>query len=134
MACNPGPASGWNDLKSWLAIPGPLQAQRNWFCGLQFRARHKRGGDRKKVGLDAALDVANASDDQLLAVDGALDELNTLDPQKAKIVELRFYGGLTIEEAAAVLNVSESTIAREWRLARAFLRASLEDEESMAKS
>ena len=89
------------------------------------RGREKRGGGRQKLPLDAALDVSHVSGEQMIAVDEALEELGRLDPQKAKIVELRFFGGLTAEEAAEVLNVSESTVAREWRLARAFLRATL---------
>jgi len=89
------------------------------------RAREKRGGGRRKLTLDAAIDIAHVSDDQLLAVDEALEELARLDPQKAKIVELRFFAGLTAEETSEILSVSGSTVAREWRLARAFLRATL---------
>jgi RNA polymerase sigma factor (TIGR02999 family) len=91
------------------------------------RARHKRGGGRERVTLDglATPAAAAADDEQLLAVHEALERLAQFDPQKARLVELRFFAGCSVEEVAQVLGVSESTVAREWRLARAWLQAQL---------
>lgn len=89
------------------------------------RSRAKRGGDRARADVDADLLPAPTADDRLLALDEALQRLATFDPAKAKLVELRFFGGLSVDEAARVLGVSPSTVARDWRVARAFLRAEL---------
>jgi len=86
------------------------------------RAREKRGGGRKRVPLDG-LDVAEPlADDELLELDEALARLARIDPTKARIVELRFFAGLTVQEIGTVLGASESTVRREWRMARAWLR------------
>ena len=88
-------------------------------------AADKRGGDVRKVPLDAATLIGPAVDVDLLALDEALTRLAALDPQQSRIVELRFFGGLTIEETAEVMNISPATIGREWRMARAWLSAEL---------
>lgn len=89
------------------------------------RSRHKRGGarDREHVKLDEQ--AAPVGDERLLALHEALERLAEFDPSKARLVELRFFAGCTVQEAAQVLGVSESTVAREWRLARAWLQAQL---------
>jgi len=85
------------------------------------RAAVKRGGDRSRVTLDeAALGGLGRAPD-VLAVDEALSALAELDRRKARVVELRFFGGLTIRETAAVLNLSPETVGREWRRAKAWL-------------
>ncbi len=93
------------------------------------RGREKRGGGRLQVPLEG-LDVADPfepfEDEELLALDDALAKLAAMDPTKARIVELRFFAGLSIEELVAAIGVSESTIRREWRLARAWLRTAME--------
>jgi len=95
------------------------------------RSRLKRGGGMKRVSLEGLPDdsptLSPHSDDQLLSVDRLLEELAAIDPRKARVVELRFFGGLTVEEVSAVLGVSASTIAREWRMARAWLRSELDE-------
>lgn len=103
------------------------------------RARLKRGEGRSRVGFEVALnevvDPASLADDRLVALDEALETLAAIDPPKARLVELRFFAGLTADEAAAALGVSASTAAREWRLARAWLHAQVEERvgaESMA--
>ncbi len=89
------------------------------------RARDKRGGGRVRVPLDG-LDVAEVfEDEELLVIDDALAKLAEMDPAKARLVELRFFAGLSIEELVSAMGVSESTIRREWRLARAWLRTQL---------
>lgn len=96
------------------------------------RRRDKRGGkDRHQVPLDesmAIIDPAHA--DRWETLDDALDRLSALSPRQTKIVELRYFGGLTIEETASVLNLSEKTIKRDWTAARAWLRRELSDDAS----
>ena len=85
----------------------------------------KRGEGVRCVSIDEAQDVAAANEMPILALDHALERLATLDGELAKIVELRAFGGLTIEEAAHVLGVSPSTAKRAWRTARAWLNREL---------
>jgi RNA polymerase sigma factor (TIGR02999 family) len=84
-------------------------------------ARDKRGGGLAKVSLNDALVVAADQAEHFIALDDALRVLERLDPQKGKIVELRYFGGLSVEEAAGVLNVSPRTVRREWQRAKAWL-------------
>jgi RNA polymerase sigma factor (TIGR02999 family) len=93
------------------------------------RARDKRGGGRQRVELDEAFVAGPQRDERLVALDEALDRLSELDPQKVRLLELRFFGGMTLDEAALALGVSQSTVVREWRLARAWLQAALEDDD-----
>lgn len=90
------------------------------------RSRLKRGGDRVRLNLDELDPAGPMRDDALLALDDALLELANHSPTSANIVELRFFAGMTIPELAKQMNVSESTIERDWRLARAWLRGELE--------
>ena len=89
------------------------------------KKRLKRGGEWQRISLGDAAETAPAEDADLLALDDALHSLAALDPQQSRIVELRYFGGLTIAETAEVLGVSHSTIEREWSLARAWLRREL---------
>ncbi len=92
-------------------------------------ARHrgfaKRGGDALCVTLDEALLSAREQGIEVLALDEALNGLARIDPRKSRMVELRYFGGLTSEETADVLGVSVDTVKRDWRLARAWLLAEL---------
>lgn len=81
----------------------------------------KRGGGARKLELDEALVVSQKKAAEVLALDDALKQLALIDPQQSRIVELRFFGGLTVEEAAEVLHVSPATIKREWGTAKAWL-------------
>jgi RNA polymerase sigma-70 factor, ECF subfamily len=87
------------------------------------RARHnvKRGGEVNPVSLDEAPDIAQGRDVSLVALDDALNSLAAIDPRKSKVVELRFFGGLSVEETAEVLRVSPDTVLRDWRLAKVWL-------------
>jgi RNA polymerase sigma factor (TIGR02999 family) len=87
------------------------------------RARNaeKRGQDYQKVSLDENLDKAVEREDDLIALDDALKILAEMDEQKSRIVELRFFGGLSVEETAEVLGVSAPTVKRQWRMAKAWL-------------
>ena len=96
----------------------------------QARARqsHKRGGGAQAVSLDAAPTVSPQSQTEVLAVDGALHALAKVDPRKSQVVELRFFGGLSVEETAVVLKVSPDTVVRDWKLAKAWLLRELSQE------
>jgi RNA polymerase sigma factor (TIGR02999 family) len=81
----------------------------------------KRGGGAEKLELNEALVVSQHKASEVIALDEALKELELIDPQQSRIVELRFFGGLTVEEAAEVMHVSPATIKREWSTAKAWL-------------
>jgi RNA polymerase sigma factor (TIGR02999 family) len=89
------------------------------------RDRLKRGGGALKVALDEAVDVADEEAAELVALDDALRSLAAFDERKARVVELRYFGGLTTEEAAEVLGVSPATVERDWSAARAWLMREL---------
>lgn len=84
-------------------------------------ASAKRGGGARKLELDEAMVVSQQKASEVIALDDALNQLALLDPQQSRVVELRFFGGLTVEEAAEVLQVSPATIKREWSTAKAWL-------------
>lgn len=89
------------------------------------KATDKRGGAAERIVLDEAISFSEEPDTDLLALDEALKILATFDEQQSRIVELRFFGGLTIEETAEVLKISPATIKREWTLAKAWLHKTL---------
>ena len=86
------------------------------------RDAQKRGGGRARVTLDEGLLAGDAQAVDLLAVDEALIRLASIDARQARLVELRFFGGLTVDECAEVLGVSPATVKRDWTLARAWLQ------------
>jgi RNA polymerase sigma factor (TIGR02999 family) len=81
----------------------------------------KRGSDFQKLSLDENIDVSGERAADIVALDDALRELAVIDEQKSRIVELRFFGGLSVEETAEVLGVSAPTVKRQWRMAKAWL-------------
>ena len=85
------------------------------------RRSDKRGSNPQRISLDEVTEVAEARAADLLALDEALQALSTIDPRKAQLVELRYFGGLTIEETANVLGVSTPTVERDWHTARIWL-------------
>ena len=85
----------------------------------------KRGGKAVQVSLSEAATVTTRKNPDLVALDDALNTLEKLDPRQARIVELRFFGGLSLEEAAEVVRVSVSTVRRDWRMAQAWLHQQL---------
>ena len=90
-------------------------------------SRQKRGGEQKKVSLDEAFVFSERQADELLAVDDSLNRLAEIDPRQARVVELRFFGGLSVEETGEVLGVSPKTIKRDWSVAKAWLYADLKE-------
>ena len=94
------------------------------------RKRVKRGSGATPVQIESADDVAGAAGltiPDVLALDRALTDLEAMDPQQGRVVELKFFGGLTAEEIAAVMNVSTRTVKREWSIARAWLYRALQE-------
>ena len=85
------------------------------------RLTEKRGGHFQRISLETAVNVLSEPSLDVLAVDDAMRELAEFDKRQCKIIELRFFGGLTIEETAAVLDISAATVKREWILAKAWL-------------
>ena len=89
------------------------------------RVRH--GGDRERVNLSDVEPTAESTSEQLLAMDEALERFSTLEPAKAELVKLRYFAGLTEEEAAAALGISRATASRYWNYARAWLISAVDD-------
>jgi RNA polymerase sigma-70 factor (ECF subfamily) len=94
------------------------------------RRSRKRGGSAPQVSLDEALVVSPERDTSLLALDEALKALAEIDARKGQVVELRFFGGFSVEETAGALNVSVETVHRDWRLAKSWLLRRLRGEDS----
>jgi RNA polymerase sigma-70 factor (ECF subfamily) len=91
------------------------------------RNRLKRGGDLVRVVFDDDLKLSTSKDADVLALEELLEELQKLDPRQAKIVEMRFFGGMTVPEVAEFFGLSTRTIENEWRMCRAWLRKRLEE-------
>jgi RNA polymerase sigma-70 factor (ECF subfamily) len=81
----------------------------------------KRGGDAQQVSLDEVMEFSKRRDADLVALDDALSALAAVDPRKSQVVELKFFGGLSVEETAEVLKVSPDTVLRDWKLAKVWL-------------
>ena len=124
-----GQESGWNNRSHFLSVAS--QAMRRILVDHARRQRSlKRGGQNEKVELnEAIIDSGGAATTvDLEALDRALAKLAALDPRHAKIVELRFFGGLEVVEAAEVLGISAATVKRDWQFAKAWLRRELAED------
>ena len=113
----------WRDRAHFFAMASRLM-RRVLVDAARARRAAKRGGGLR-VSLDRALKLASDEDVDLVALDMALDALANVDARKTQVVELRFFGGLTLKETADVLNVSEDTVARDWDFARTWLKREL---------
>jgi RNA polymerase sigma-70 factor, ECF subfamily len=89
------------------------------------KGAEKRGGELVKVSLSEALNRTDELTEDVVALNDVLETLEKIDGRKGRIVELRFFGGLTVEETAAVMEISPQTVAREWTFAKAWLRREL---------
>jgi RNA polymerase sigma factor (TIGR02999 family) len=113
----------WQDRTHFVAIAA-ISMRRLLVERARARGATKRGGDQVQVTLDEKLLAARSDTDEsvdLVALDRALDALATRDSQQARIVELRFFGGLSVEETADTLSISPATVKRHWTIAKAFL-------------
>jgi RNA polymerase sigma factor (TIGR02999 family) len=120
-------AINWQDRAHFYAICARLM-RRILIDFARSRNYQKRGGHSPHIELEEAVTVSAVVGSELLGVDEALKELAKLDPRKSEVVELRFFGGLTVEETAAALKVSPETVMRDWKLAKAWLLRELSDQ------
>jgi RNA polymerase sigma factor (TIGR02999 family) len=116
----------WRDRAHFFAISANLM-RRILVDYARSRGYKKRGGDLKKAPLDERVLVSSMPSPDLLELDDALNALAQFDARKARVVELRFFGGLDVDETAEVLKVSPDTVKRDWRLAKAWLLCELSD-------
>ena len=117
----------WQDRAHFFAVAS--QTMRHVLVDhARGRNRDKRGGGAQKVSLDEAISFSQGNEVDLLSLDEAMRELAAMDEQQSRIVELRFFGGLTVEETAVVLHISPATVKREWRIAKAWLHKRMSNE------
>ena len=114
----------WRNRAHFFAIAAQI-VRRILVNHARDRAAGKRGGGAQKLYLDDVAALSDHRPNELLALDDALNTLARLDPRKSRIVELRYFGGLGVEEVAEVLGLHPDTVTREWARARAFLRREL---------
>lgn len=110
----------WQDRAHFFAVSGQIM-RRILVDHARARLRDKRGGGVTMLVLNEAIDLPERRSFELVALDDALEGLAKLDPQQSRIVELRFFAGLSVEETAAALGVSRTTVNRDWVTARAWL-------------
>jgi RNA polymerase sigma factor (TIGR02999 family) len=110
----------WQNRAHFLAVAAKTM-RRILVESARRRHRHKRGGDVVLVALDQAPDIGQAKGADLVALSDALTTLATFDPRMSQVVELRFFGGLSVEETADVLSVSPETVMRDWKTAKVWL-------------
>ena len=115
----------WQDRAHFFAVCAQMM-RRILVSGARKRTAEKRGGGGVMVELNESIDGAPMRDDQMIVLDDALNALAKFDARKAKVVELRFFGGLSVQETGQVLKVSEQTVLRDWSLARTWLARELE--------
>jgi len=116
--------TSWQDRAHFFALCARAMRQ-ILIDHARARASEKRGGGQVALQLDEALAAAPAHEVNLLELDEALKRLEMLDPRKSQVVELRFFGGLNLEETAEALKVSTKTVQRDWDLAKAWLYGEL---------
>jgi len=123
------PKRSWQNRTHFVAAAAQLM-RRIMVDHARERRALKRGGGALKVSLDDAALVTERRSEELLALDEALQELAALDPRKSQIVELRYFGGMTIEETATFLKMSHRSVEREWTMAKAWLYRALSGKEA----
>jgi RNA polymerase sigma factor (TIGR02999 family) len=116
---------GWRDRVHFFAVAAEM-IRRILVDHARGRATAKRGGGRRRIDLEHEAIAGGELDLDLLALDDALDVLGELNERQRKLVEMRYFSGLTIEETAEVLGISPTTAKAEWRMARAWLRRRLD--------
>jgi RNA polymerase sigma-70 factor, ECF subfamily len=110
----------WQSRTHFLAVAAQCM-RRILVDAARARQSLKRGGDQARVELDAALTMADAPNMDLVALDEALTGLSRVDSRRGRVVELRFFAGLSVEQTAEVLDVSAETVMRDWKVAKAWL-------------
>jgi RNA polymerase sigma factor (TIGR02999 family) len=121
---------GWQDRVHFFAVSAQMM-RRILVDAARARGSAKRGGQVKRVNhstafnLDEIPDVSTGRDRELVAIDDALHTLAEMDPRKARVIELRFFGGVSVEETAEILKISPQSVMRDWKLAKAWLMREL---------
>jgi RNA polymerase sigma factor (TIGR02999 family) len=116
----------WQNRAHFFGISAQLMRRILVDHARQHQAVKRGGSNQQRLSITSAEEIAQQPAVDLLALNEALDELTSMDPQQAKIVELKFFGGLSIDETAEVLGISHATVERDWKMARAWLRRQLE--------
>jgi len=120
----PGAEVAWQDRAHFFAVAS--QVMRHVLVDhARERLRQKRGGGAALIPIDAAVVLSSQQIEQVVAVDLALQRLANTDERKSRVFEMRFFGGLTVEEVAEALGVAPNTVIRDWNFARAWLRREL---------
>jgi RNA polymerase sigma factor (TIGR02999 family) len=116
----------WQNRAHFFGISAQLMRRILVDHARQHQAAKRGGSKQQRLSITSAEKVVKQPEVDLLALNEALDELTLMDPQQAQIVELKFFGGLSIDETAEVLGISHATVERDWKMARAWLRRQLE--------
>ena len=119
----------WHDRAHFLAVAARIM-RRILVDHARARRAQKRGGPVTRVTFTETLVVTNEPREDFVALDDALEALAAFDERKSRVIELRFFGGLSVEEAASVLKVSPDTVMRDWRLAKAWLQREMRGDRS----
>jgi RNA polymerase sigma factor (TIGR02999 family) len=123
----PDPAIAWQNRAHFFAVAATVM-RHVLVDHARHRKRAKRGGETAvRVSLDAAIVLSPEQVDQVVAIDLALQRLAQVDPRKSQVFEMRFFGGMSLEETSEALGLATRTVARDWRFARAWLRRELAD-------
>ena len=117
---------GWRDRAHFFAVSARMM-RRILADFARSRYSQKRGGGAVTVTCDEELAVSKEPDADIVSIDHALNELAALDPRKSQVVELRFFGGLSVEETAEVLKISPRTVLRDWEFAKSWLMRALNE-------
>jgi len=115
----------WQSRTHFFAVSAQLM-RRVLVDAARRRNSQKRGGDRLRITLDDRVDISNENETDLVSLDEAMTRLADLNPRHSRIVELRYFGGLTEEQVAETLNISARTVRRDWAVARAWLYRELQ--------
>ena len=121
-----GKTVDWNDRAHFLAVSARVM-RRILVDHARSRKYQKRGGDAVQVTFDEELAVSSDLRGDFVALDDALQALAKVDERKSRVVEMRFFGGLSVEETAAALNVSGATVMSDWRFAKAWLKREMNE-------
>jgi RNA polymerase sigma factor (TIGR02999 family) len=116
----------WQNRAQFFGISAQLMRRILVDHARQHQAVKRGGADQQRLSVTSAEKIIEQPQVDLLALDEALEELATMDPQQGRVVELRFFGGLSIDETADVLGIGHATVERDWKMARAWLRRKLE--------
>ncbi|HEY8203612.1 MAG TPA: sigma-70 family RNA polymerase sigma factor [Pyrinomonadaceae bacterium] len=116
----------WQNRAQFYGVAAQLMRRILVDHARQHQAAKRGGSNQQRLSITSARPIAETPDVDVLAIHEALEELKQFDPQQERIVELRFFGGLSIEETAEVLGIGHATVERDWKMARAWLRQKLE--------